>query len=195
MMRVLEGTGKVKETKKEKGVKEMTNRNHGVLKQLKDLSLKATRNLRAAKANYEFRQKLLKGGDTGNKFRYTKTYNDLIDELRWKAFDIAIIIINKSCLDAIETLDELDNIMVDLPSEFQDFYEEVLDRETKIEIEEELMEELEMELKYKEGYVIGYEGDKPKVMMNEKTYNDYLVDYEDEYYEDIEFVKTGPDFR
>ena len=56
------------------------------------------------------------------------------------------------------------------------------------------MEDLVIELKYKEDYIIGYKGNKPKIIIDARYYDKNRADYEVEYYEDIEFKKTGPDF-
>lgn len=138
--------------------------------------------------NSEVRKTLLRGGEAGRSLIGTEAYYDLIEEFKAKIFDIAMIIIDNSYLDTICELDELDSLVIDV-REFEDFYNEVLDRETKIELEEGIMEDLVIELKYKEDYIIGYKGDKPKIIIKARYYDKNRADYED-----IEFKKTGPDF-
>lgn len=160
----VENICKLAGNKNEKGVNEMTNN------------------------NIEVRKILLRGGEAGKSLIGTKSYYNLIEEFKAKIFDIAMIIIDNSYLDTICELDELDSLVIDV-REFEDFYNEVLDRETKIELEEGIMEDLVIELKYKEDYIIGYKGDKPKIIINARYYDKNRADYED-----IEFKKTGPDF-
>lgn len=145
--------------------------------------------------DYEFitARKRLLDGEYVLELLNSDNYKDLIDELTAKVFDIAMLIIDNCYLDTTDELEELDRILVSLP-EYQNFYNEVINKDAKIDLEEELMEDLAMELKYREGYVIGYDGDKPKIIIDERYYNKNHVDYEDEYYENIEFKKTGPDF-
>lgn len=145
--------------------------------------------------DYEFitARKRLLDGEYVLELLYSDSYKDLMDELNVKIFDIAMLIIDNCYLDTTEELEALDSIMVELP-EYQDFYNEVINRETKIELEEGIMEDLVIELKYKEDYIIGYKGDKPKIIINARYYDKNRADYGVEYYEDIEFKKTGPDF-
>lgn len=119
-------------------------------------------------------RELLTGTELGKSFIKTDVYYEVKEELKKKAKVKFKGYLEDYWLDARDSLDLLDEIIVYKLPEYQIFYNKMLSTEEKIEMEKEIMLEIAEELWGREDYVIGFKKEVTEII-NRKNINEDML--------------------